>query len=639
MKRKALALADSRIMPVSGNKEPGVLAQRSINSSSLLPIKKMLYLRAPIQPERSFSVVPVDDASQIDLLRKTPSSVDSKPPISSASVIGTSEQEFDFPISSIHPRLRYKPANVLRHSLGNTLRGFDSLAKVDSNSVSPNSSLLKNRALDRNMNSPTRRTVESEPVVETLVQANAGTAVRPVGTFEANVVKTEVVRQNLRSIELSTKQLLELKPMKCEPIQEISMTSDVSGGDLSTPSDIAAKKSLEQANADIAAKECYGFDHEFDGHHAFVGCVREDDVYEDGEIREPMIQSIAEDLIDDEQTPIGAIYQGSVDQSGIADVQEGCEKDVLCVGPSAGSRGAVRNVGEANNEYIGRTDMSPIALSSLQNAETPGYLRYWYMEEEEFHLRRNRDERENIQDVRDRFQDRSFGISRGNFMRGRGRGRGWGWGRGQFHRLSRDWYSGRDFESYRGVADYRFRHNHTAAVWDSRLDGPAYASNRRRNPDALHSFRHPTAPPVRSRTWSPPWMRRTEGFNVHQDSSQHRFPVMYREDRMRSSPRTYFTEEAIAPQRHDYSSPSYTARRLNDMRDVDVVQEHGHPRSLSSRRSPPDHQERADGRFPELHSDESTDKKRKYHEGRGEATQMKNVEEESDVSRLKKRRF
>ncbi|WMV23435.1 hypothetical protein MTR67_016820 [Solanum verrucosum] len=264
--------------------------------------------------------------------------------------------------------------------------------------------------------------------------------------------------------------------------------------------------------------------------------------------------------------------------------------------------------------------MSPISLSSWQNAETPVYLR---------------DERKNIQDVRDGFQDHSFGSSRGNFMRGRGRGRGWGWGRGRFHRLSRDWYSGRDFESYRGVADYRFRHNRTAAVWDSRLDGVSFASNRRRNPDALHSFRHPSAPPVRSRT-------------------QYRSPIMYREDRMRSSPQTSFTEEAIAPQRRDYISPSYTARRLNDMRDVDAVQEHGHPRSLSSRRSPPDqvftgtnrprveildHQERADGRFPELHSGESTDKKRKYREGRREATQMKNVEDESDVSRLKKRRF
>ncbi|KAH0694991.1 hypothetical protein KY285_022088 [Solanum tuberosum] len=100
--------------------------------------------------------------------------------------------------------------------------------------------------------------------------------------------------------------------------------------------------------------------------------------------------------------------------------------------------------------------------------------------------------------VRDRFQDCSFGSSRGNFMRGRGKG----WGR--FHRLRRDWYSRCDFESYGGIADYHFRHNRTAAVWesanerndyDSRLDGGAFASNRRRNPlnDALHSFRNPPA--------------------------------------------------------------------------------------------------------------------------------------------------
>ncbi|KAH0678546.1 hypothetical protein KY284_019631 [Solanum tuberosum] len=85
--------------------------------------------------------------------------------------------------------------------------------------------------------------------------------------------------------------------------------------------------------------------------------------------------------------------------------------------------------------------------------------------------------------------------------------------------------------------------------------------------------------PVRSRTWSSHRRRLMEGFNGHQDSSQHRSPVMYREDRMRS-------EEAIAPQRRD--SPSYSARSLNDMRDVNAVQEHGHPRSLSSRGGPPD---------------------------------------------------
>ncbi|KAH0678543.1 hypothetical protein KY284_019628 [Solanum tuberosum] len=144
----------------------------------------MIYPHAPIRPERSFSNgnesktkdgVPVEDASQIDLLRKTSSSLDSKPPISSASVIGSNgdkgkqvvgaiEQKFSFPISLTHPSLQHKSANVLRHSLGSTLRGFDSsllksLAKVDSNSVDPNSSLLKSLALNRNMNSPTCKTV------------------------------------------------------------------------------------------------------------------------------------------------------------------------------------------------------------------------------------------------------------------------------------------------------------------------------------------------------------------------------------------------------------------------------------------------------------------------------------------------
>ncbi|KAH0678541.1 hypothetical protein KY284_019626 [Solanum tuberosum] len=92
------------------------------------------------------------------------------------------------------------------------------------------------------------------------------------------------------------------------------------------------------------------------------------------------------------------------------------------------------------------------------------------------------------------------------------------------------------------------------------------------------------------------------------------------------------------------------------MRNVDVVQEHGHTRSLSSRGSPPDqvltrtnrprveildHQERADGdvyfdgpihtgRFPELHSGESSDERRKYGERRGGPRQMRNVKEQED---------
>ncbi|PHU17009.1 hypothetical protein BC332_12704 [Capsicum chinense] len=60
--------------------------------------------------------------------------------------------------------------------------------------------------------------------------------------------------------------------------------------------------------------------------------------------------------------------------------------------------------------------------------------------------------------------------------------------------------------------------------------------------------------PVKSCSWSSPRKKLTEGFNGHQDSSQHRSPVMYKEDRVKTSPRTSFTEEAIAPQRRD--SPS-----------------------------------------------------------------------------------
>ncbi|XP_055802498.1 uncharacterized protein LOC129871571 [Solanum dulcamara] len=859
--------------------------------------------------EGSGDDVPVQDASQIDLLGKTSSSLDIKPPISSASVIGSngdkgkqvvgaSEQEFNFPIS-IHPSLPYKPADVLHLSLGSTLRGFDSsvlqsLAKVDSSRVSPNSGLLKNLALSRNMTSPTCKPVKPEPVEEALVQANAG-------TLKANIGKPEVVRQNLQSSELSTnspQELLEEKPMKCEPLhevsQEISMTANViahqsvgrvlqlqdsssccsssstlpmpltpqlgcpsrlstcsdlsvSGGDLSTPSEYSvhtneanrSKNVLDQADADIAAKnanfdlkesnvssdkveasvsasmniedhmvckktqdphnlvasgeglandeekisisagteeECYGSDYESDGHHAFAGhvdtesveCSREDEEYEDGEVREPMMPSIEEDpiaegmeseknnvsssknahssgfsgvaeshcftndekvysipiptesnadfvkgcdekavkidhkdgklqspLLDKEETTgagTGAVHQGSVDQSGIADVQEGCEKDVLCDVTPAGSSGAGRNAGEANNEYIGRSDMSPTAVSSLQNAETPvnatsnkdltnfgsksriislprasnvtppsnfrpitgrslssrsGRERYSDMEEEKFHLRRNRDETyaDGPKFVRDRIQDRSFGSSRGNFMRGRGRGSA------RFDSLRREWDSGRDFESYGGVADYRFRPKRRPTVGESEIernDGPdghfirgntKFTTMQRRGFPRMRS-----KSPVRSRTrspgpWSSPRRRLNEGYNGPPDSSHHRSPAMYREDRMRSSPRTSFTEE-IVPRRRD--SPSYTTRRLNDMRDVDAVQEHGHPRSLSTRRSPParvftrsnrrlevlDRRERSDGdeyfdgpihtaRFPELRGGASTDERRKYGERRG----------------------
>ncbi|XP_015073443.1 uncharacterized protein LOC107017717 [Solanum pennellii] len=861
-------------------------------------------LNTPMDSWDSGEDFPVQDASQVDLLHKTSSLPDIKLPISSASVtgsngdkgkqvVGSSEQEFNIPFS-IHPSLPYKPVDGLHLSLGSTLlRGFDSsvlqsLAKVDSSRVSPHSSLLKNLALSRNMNSTTCKTVKSEPVEEALVQANARTLEAKVG---------------MQSIELSTKgpqELLQEKPMKCEPLhevsQEISMTANViahqsvarvlqlqessscssssstlpvpltpplgcpsrlstcsdlsvSGGDLSTPSEYSAhtneanrsKNALDQANADMAAlnanfelkesnvssdkveasvsagmniedhmvrkktqdphnvfasvegsandeekisisagteEECYGSDYESDGHHAFaghvdsenVGCGREDEEYEDGEVREPMMPSIEEDPIaegmeseknnvsssknahssgvgeshcfnnddkgysipvhtesnddlvkgcvektvqidhkdgqlqspllgkeettgDDEERPIGAVHQGSVDQSGIADVQERCEKDVFCDVTPVGSSGAGRNAGEANNEYIGRSDMSSTAVSSLQNAETPvnvasskdltnfgsksriislprasnvtppsnfrpvtgrslpsrsGRERYSNMEEEKFHLRRNRDETcaDGPKFVRDRIQDRSFGSSRGNFMRGRGRGSA------RFDSLRREWDSGRDFDSYGGVADYRFRPKRRPTVGESEIecnDGPdghfvrgntKFTTMQRRGFPRIRS-----KSPVRSRTrspgpWSSPRRRLNEGYNNGPpDSSHHRSPAMYREDRMRSSPRTSFTEE-IVPRRRD--SPSYTTRRLNDLRDVDAVQEHSHPRSLSSRRSPPDRvftrsnrrlevldrRERADGddyfdgpihtaRFHDLRGGGSTDERRKYGERRG----------------------
>ncbi|MCD7463742.1 hypothetical protein HAX54_051311 [Datura stramonium] len=139
--------------------------------------------------------VPVQDASQIDLLGKKSSSLDINPRISSASVVGSnvekekqvvraSEQEFNFPISSIHPTLRRKSVDVLRLSQGSTFQGFDSsilqsLAKVAQQEVLSQNLLKK----------PSYKLMEL--------------AVRPAVTLETNVVKTEVVRQNLQSIELS----------------------------------------------------------------------------------------------------------------------------------------------------------------------------------------------------------------------------------------------------------------------------------------------------------------------------------------------------------------------------------------------------------------------------------------------------
>ncbi|KAK4720831.1 hypothetical protein R3W88_011064 [Solanum pinnatisectum] len=786
MERKVLALADSGIMPVSGNEEPGVLSRKS--SNSLFPYKKrysVLYPHAPIHPSRNVDdlkaigtakvsvkndVVPkqgeshsklelpadsghielslspkkllvsslvdsnttpsclmrgtvnpsllspslnnndADDAVRInrfnwdlnipmdlweasgdDIPVQDASQIDSKPPSNSASVIGSnsdkgmqvvgaSKQEFNFPISSIHPALRHKSGNMLCVSLGSTLQGFDS-------------SVLQSK---------------SEPVEKALVQANAGTVVRPAGTFEANVVKTEVVRQNLQSIELSSKELLDQKPMKCEPFMRSDAIAPQSvrrvlqpqeSSSSSTCSDMSYFDHTKNANFDLkelnvcsdkveasvsasmsiedhmvykntqdthnlvtsgegsandgekisisagTEKKCYASDcyKAFAGHvdTEGVGCVREDEECEDGEIREPLMQSIAED------PNVEGMDSGKNNESSSKNVQ-----NIAVFRPVTGTSLPLRS----------------------------GRERYFYMEEEKFHLQKNRDEIYGYgpKFVRDRFQGHPFGRSRGNFMRGRGRG--WGWGRGR--------YSGHDFESYDN------RHKHTAAFWesanerkdyDNRLDGGAIASkdaavidiSLRRCPGEdgsayvgvrqyrpNHHFgqgdnakftamqrsgfpRMWSKSPVRSRTWSLPPRTLTEGLNGRQNLSQHRSPVMYREDRIRSSSRTSFTEEAIATQRRD--PPSYTARHLNNMRDVDAV---------FTRTNRPiveilDHHSRADGdgyfdgpihtgRFPELHSDE----RRKYGE-----RQMRNVkeqeggnvgrrcEEEFDGPRLKKKRF
>uniref|UniRef100_M1ATI6 Btz domain-containing protein n=1 Tax=Solanum tuberosum TaxID=4113 RepID=M1ATI6_SOLTU len=333
-------------------------------------------------------------------------------------------------------------------------------------------------------------------------------------------------------------------------------------------------------------EECYGSDgyQVFAGHvdTESVGCVREDDIYEDGEIRELLMQSIAEDPM--------AEGMDSGKNKSYDDYVNGCdEKAEKILHKDINLRSPLLD----KKETTGDDEQRPIGAGRSLSSRS-GRERYSYLEEEKFHLRRNRDEiyGHGPKFARDRFQDRSFDSPRGNFMRGRGRG--WGHGR----------YSGSHFESYGDVADYHFRHKRTAAVWesanerndyDSRLDGGAFASNRRRNllndtkftPMQRSGFpRMWSRSPVRSRTWSLPSRRLTEGLNGREDLFQQRSPVMYREDRMRSSSRTSFAEEAIAPQRCD--RPSYTARRQNDMRDVDDVQEYGHPRSLSSRGSPPD---------------------------------------------------
>ncbi|WMV23424.1 hypothetical protein MTR67_016809 [Solanum verrucosum] len=663
---------DSGIMPVSGNEEPGVVARQSGNS--LLPYKKryyLLYPRATIHPSRN-----VDDLVKPALAEKLAgqeavgtAKVSVKKEVVSKQ--GESHSKLELPADSGHIELSLCPMKLHVSSLvdSNTMRSCLMHGTVNPSLLSP--SLNNNNADD--------------------------TACTNRFNWDLNI------------------------PMDLW---------EASGDDLVA----SGEGSANDGEKISTEEECYVSD-AFAGRVDTdnVGCVREDDIYEDGEIREPLMQSIAED----------PMAEGM--DSGKNNEEKGYSMPL--------------HTHESHNNFMKACDeksekilhnvavFRPVTGRSLPS--------------------RSGSERDEIYGygpkfARDGFQDRSFGRSRGSFMHGRGMG--WGWGRGR----GRGRYSGRDFESYGGVAYYPFRHKRTAPAWESAnerndYDGAAFGTNRRRKPlyDELPSLRHPPArrksprgredvammgtqmlrraprnicprsctgedgfayvgvrhsekfnryfpadshqqsmydgpdshfaqgdteftamqrsgfprmwskSPVRSCTWSLPPRRLTEGLNGRQDLSQHRSPTMYREDKIRSSSRTSFTEETIAPQRRD--PPSYTACRLNDMRDVDGVQEYGNPRFLSSRRSPPDqvftrtnrqrveisdHHERADGvgyidgpihtgSFPEHHSGERS----KYGERQGGPRQMRNVkeqeggnlrlrhEEEFDGFRLKKRRF
>ncbi|XP_015073046.1 uncharacterized protein LOC107017296 [Solanum pennellii] len=652
MKRKVSA--DSGTMPISGKEQPGALARQSNNSSSVLPCKKrwysLLYSRAPIHASRNVEdlvkpalaeklagrealgtekvsvkkkVVPKQGESHSKLELPADSGHSDK----GKHVVGASEQEFNFPISSIHPSLRHKSANVIRVSLGSTFRGFDL-------------SVLQSK---------------SEPVEEALLQANeVDTAAK-----ELNVCSDKVEASVPASMNEDHKVY-----KKTQDTYNLVASGEGSAND--------GEKIIKSVGTER------------------LGCVGQDEECEEGEIREYMMQSIVEDPM------TKGIDSGKNSEPSSKNVHSS-----LCFTNAESHEDFVKACDEKAEK-----DLQNVAVFRPETGRPlpsrSGRERYSYMEEEIFHLQRNRDEIYGYgpKFVRDRFQDSSFGSSRGDFMHGRGRG----WGRGR--------YSGPDFERFGGVADYPFRHKRTAPAWESAderndYDGAAFGTNRRRKPlnDDLPSLRHPPArrqspngredaammgtqrlrrapsnisprrgtdkdgfayvdirhgekfdrhfpadrnshlaqgdteitamqrsgfprmrskSPIRSRTWSLPPRRLTEELY----GRQHRSPVKYREDRTRPSSRTSFTEEAIAPQRRD--PPSYSSHRQSDRWDVDGVQEYGHPRSHYNRGSAPD-RERADS-YGERQM-------RNVKEQEGGGNRRRRHEEEFDGSRLKKRRF